>query len=74
MKPGLLLSKLLNLMLLLVAVLCSTEKYKGMSVTNSCHILNHASFHKKVVLPLDLENVKKKSLRPGYMFVEEKEL
>lgn len=74
MNLGLLLSKLSNLMLFLVAVLCSTENYKGTSLTNSCPTSNHASFLWKVVLPLDLGKWKKKSLKTGYIFVEEREL
>lgn len=74
MKQGQQQLKLLNSMPSLVGALCSTENYKGMSLINSCHILNHVSCHLKAVLHQDLRHRKKKNLKHGYIYVKENEL
>lgn len=59
------LSRQLNLMQLLEAELSNTVKFKVMNLINSCLTSSLALYHWRVVLRLDLENPRRRSLKPG---------
>lgn len=66
--------KLLNLMLFLEGVQFSTGKFKAMNLINFCPILSLVLYHWRAVLHLDLEKLRKKSLKHGCMYAKESEL
>lgn len=66
--------KLLNLMLFLEGVQFSTGNFKAMNLTNFCPILSLVLYHWRGVLHLDLEKLRKKSLKHGCMYAKENEL
>lgn len=74
MKLGQQLSKLLNLMQLLVDVLCNIGKFRAMNQTNFCHSSNLVLYHWREVLHLDLKNPRKKNLKEDCTSAEENEL